>query len=440
MHNIARNMIHLCIRLVLSTAAGMVSVRFVLDALGVEGYGTYAAVFGVVYTFSALYGMLENAARRFLSREIAHKDAGNLPHMFCSVLTVSTAFAACVALLSEVVGLWFVNTILEIPQSTSGMVAVVFHAGVLTMAMRTLQIPFAALITADERMSFFSRLGLFEAFCTIATAFAAYAGVTVFVVSLVLSAVAVFMLHAMFCHRKFPFLRMRVSLDRRCLSALGTFISWSTLGGIGNVLKYRGTGIIINIYAGVAFSASWRISLAVWGLLYALCTSFQQAFCPSVFKAWGTSSCKEFVRLTKTTTTISFLIAGIPATILFVFVDEFLLLWLGESMAPQLAQFVRCALVNIVFDAISCPLTAAIDATGRIVRYQIVTSSLSTLALIMASALLAVGMPPWTAMGTVATCNGIACVYRFFHVRGIVRIGTPLMSCATLVSSTRSDV
>ena len=424
MHSIARNMIHLCIRLALSTAAGMVSVRFVLDALGVEGYGTYAAVFGVVYTFSALNGMLENAARRFLSRELAHKDAGNLPHMFCSVLTVTTVFAACVALLSEVAGLWFVNTVLEIPRSTAGMVSMVFHAGVLTMAMRTLQIPFAALITADERMSFFSRLGLFEAFCTIATAFAAYAGVTVFVVSLVLSAVAVFMLHAMFCHRKFPFLRMRVSLDRRCLSALGTFISWSTLGGIGNVLKYRGTGIVINIYAGVAFSASWRISLAVWGLLYALCTSFQQAFCPAVFKAWGTSSCKEFVHLTKTTTTISFLIAGIPATILFVFVDEFLLLWLGESMAPQLAQFVRCALVNIVFDAISCPLTAAIDATGRIVRYQIVTSSLSTLALIMASALLAVGMPPWTAMGTVAACNGMACAYRFFHVRGIVRCHT----------------
>ncbi len=439
MHNIAQNMMHLCIRLALLTAAGMVSVRFVLDALGVEGYGTYAAVCGVVYTFSALNGMLENAARRFLSREIAHKDAGNLPNMFCSVLTVTTAFAACVALLSEVLGLWFANTVLEIPQSTAGMVAMVFHAGVLTMVMRTLQIPFAALITADERMSFFSCLGLFEAFCTIATAFAAYAGVTAFVVVLVLSAVAVFMLHAMFCHRKFPFLRMRISCDGKCLTALGTFISWSTLGGIGNVLKYRGTGIVINIYAGVAFSASWKISLEVWSLLYALCTSFQQAFCPAVFKAWGTRPCKEFVRLTKMTTTISFLIAGMPAMILFVFADEFLLLWLGESTAPQLAQFVRCALVNLVFDAISCPLTAAIDATGRIVRYQIVTSSLSTLALIAASAFLVVGMPPWTAMGAVATCNGLACVYRFFHVRGIVCTGESVMSCANRVSSSRTD-
>jgi O-antigen/teichoic acid export membrane protein len=319
------------------------------------------------------------------------------------------------------------------------MVAMVFHAGVLTMVMRTLQIPFAALITADERMSFFSCLGLFEAFCTIATAFAAYAGVTAFVVVLVLSAVAVFMLHAMFCHRKFPFLRMRISCDGRCLTALGTFISWSTLGGIGNVLKYRGTGVVINIYAGVAFSASWKISLEVWSLLYALCTSFQQAFCPAVFKAWGTRPCKEFVRLTKITTTISFLIAGMPAMILFVFADEFLLLWLGESTAPQLTQFVRCALVNLVFDAISCPLTAAIDATGRIVCYQIVTSSLSTLALITASALLVVGMPPWTAMGAVATCNGLACVYRFFHVRGIVCTGESVMSCANRVSSSRTD-
>lgn len=431
-------MMHLCVRLVLSTAAGMVSVRIVLDALGVEGYGTYAAVTGVVSTFATLNGMLENAARRFLSHEIAQKELGDLPRMFCSVLTSAAAFAACVVLLGETVGLWFVKSVLEIPQSAAGSASLVFHAGILAMAMRTLQIPFAALITADERMSFFSRLGLFEAFCSIGIAFIAYAGLMAFAVALVVPAAAVFALHVTFCQRKFPCLRIRISRDRSCLSALGAFISWSTLGSIGNVLKYQGTGIAINVFAGVAFCASWKISLGVWGMLYALCTSFQQAFSPAVFKAWASRSCGEFVRLAKATTAISFLMAGVPATFLFVFTGEFLMLWLGESAAPQLVQFVRCSLANLVVDAISCPLTVAIDASGKIARYQIVTSSLSMLALIMSGTLLAAGLPPWSAMGAVAACNGMSCAYRFFHVRAMVRTCEDVMPCATRVSNIRT--
>ena len=438
MHRIAKNMAHLCIRLALSTVAGMLSVRIVLDGLGVEGYGTYAAVFGVVSTFATLNGMFENASRRFLSHEMALNGDNGLDRMFNVVLTTAGVFATAVILLGETAGLYFAKRVLDIPQSAAGSAEVVFHAGILTMAIRTMQIPFAALITSGERMSFFSRLGILEAFSAIAAAFTAYAGLKVFAVALIVPTLVIFAIHVAFCRRIFPCVHMCVSRDWRHFMELGAFLSWGTLGSVGNILKYQGTSIVINVCAGVAFSASWKIAIGAWSMLYALCTSFQQAFSPTVFKAWTDRTGGEFARLAGRTTLVSFLIAGMPAGILFVFTEKFLALWLGETSAPQLVEFVRCSLVNLVFDAISCPLTAAIDASGKVARYQIVTSSLSLLALFTSCVLLATGMPPWTAMGAVAACNGMACAYRFLHVRALVRGGGMLSSTSTGVSKPRT--
>lgn len=417
---IGRNMTYLCIRLAVSSAASMLAVRIVLKALSAEHYGAYAAVLAVVAVAGTFNGMLENAARRFLSHEMSVSANGDVSRIFSALCILVGAVALLAVILGETAGLWFVRNALSIPDGVADVVETVFHSCLAAGVFGLFQIPFTSQITSGERMSFFAKLGFLEAALCIATSFVAYAGLVAYSFAVVTSAVLELVVCVVFCFRLFPQLRFTFDAWRESVSAIGAFVSWGTLGTVGNLLKYQGSGILLNVFAGPAFSTSWKIALGVWGLLWNICGNFRQAFCPTVFKAWEGRSADEFLKITGRTTAVSFLIAAVPAVFIFIWTEHFLELWLGGQTAPYLVAFVRCSLVNLVFDAVSSPLTAAIDATGRVARYQIVTSSLSFAAFALSWAFLALGFPEWSTMAGIAACNGVSCAYRYFHLRSLV--------------------
>ncbi len=417
---IGRNMTYLCIRLAVSSAASMLAVRIVLKALGAEPYGAYSAVLAVIAAVGTFNGMLENAARRFLSHEMSVSANGDVSRMFSALCILVGAVALLAVILGETAGLWFVRNALSIPDGLTDVVETVFHSCLAAGVFGLLQIPFTSQITSGERMSFFAKLGFLEAALCIASSYIAYVGVAAYSYAVVTSAVLELLVCVVFCFRLFPQLRFTFDAWRESVSAIGAFVSWGTLGTVGNLLKYQGSGILLNVFAGAAFSTSWKIALGVWGLLWNVCGNFRQAFCPTVFKAWEGRSADEFLKITSKTTAVSFLIAAVPAAFIFIWTERFLELWLGGHTAPYLVAFVRCSLVNLVFDAVSSPLTAAIDATGRVARYQIVTSVLSFTAFALSWAFLALGFPEWSTMAGIAACNGVSCAYRYFHLRRLV--------------------
>ncbi|MBP3405343.1 MAG: hypothetical protein J6N18_04515, partial [Kiritimatiellae bacterium] len=360
---IGRNMTYLCIRLVASSAASMLAVRIVLKALSAEHYGAYAAVLAVVAVAGTFNGMLENAARRFLSHEMSLSSDGNVSRVFSALFILVGGVALLAVMIGETVGLWFVRNALSIPEGMTEVVETVFHSCLAANVLGLLQVPFTSQITSGERMFFFAKLGFLEAALCIASSYVAYAGLAAYAFAVMTSAVLELVVCVVFCFRLFPQLRFTFDAWRESVSAIGAFVSWGTLGTVGNLLKYQGSGILLNVFAGVAFSTSWKIALGVWGLLWNVCGNFRQAFCPTVFKAWEGRSADEFLKITGRTTAVSFLIAAVPAVFIFIWTEHFLELWLGGQTAPYLVAFVRCSLVNLVFDAVSSPLTAAIDAT-----------------------------------------------------------------------------
>ena len=127
----------------------------------------------------------------------------------------------------------------------------------------------------------------------------------------------------------------------------------------------------------------------------------------------------------------SFLIAAVPSAVVFAFAPELIRVWLGEAAPPQVAAFVRCSVVNLVFDAASNPLTTTILASGRVAFYHSVACSLSVLGFAVAWLLLASGFPAWTSMAAVAATNGLALVYRALHVWFILSRNSSDESTAT---------
>ena len=114
---IAKNTLFLYGRMLLMMLVYLYTSRIVLNALGVEDYGIYNVVAGVVSMFSVLSGSLSAAISRFITFEMANGDIEKLKKVFCTAINVQTILIIIITILLETIGLWFLNYKMVIPES-----------------------------------------------------------------------------------------------------------------------------------------------------------------------------------------------------------------------------------------------------------------------------------------------------------------------------------
>ena len=79
---IAKNTLFLYFRMILVMGANLYISRIILVALGVNDYGIYSVVGGMVTLFSLISGSLSAAIARFLTFELGTKDKEKLKIIF----------------------------------------------------------------------------------------------------------------------------------------------------------------------------------------------------------------------------------------------------------------------------------------------------------------------------------------------------------------------
>ena len=103
---IAKNTLFLYFRSFLMLAIGLYTSRVVLQVLGVEDYGIYNVVGGVVAMFSILYSTMSSASQRFITYALGEKDYDKLRRTFQTSVTLHVILGVVAALLIEILGIW----------------------------------------------------------------------------------------------------------------------------------------------------------------------------------------------------------------------------------------------------------------------------------------------------------------------------------------------
>ena len=153
---IAKNTMMLYIRMLLSTVVSLYTSRIVLQTLGVEDYGIYGVVGGVVAMFSFLNSTMAGATSRFLTFEMGKGDKERLKATFSSALIIHIGIALLVLILAETVGIWFLNNKLVIPEGRMEAAHWVLQFSVLGMIVGFTQVPYNAAIIAHEKMDIYA--------------------------------------------------------------------------------------------------------------------------------------------------------------------------------------------------------------------------------------------------------------------------------------------
>ena len=168
---IAKNTTLLYGRTLLIMLISLYTSRIILKSLGVEDYGVYTAIGGIIAFLSVVTGPIDNAISRFLTFELGRDRQDRLQRYFSTGLTIMILFGLLSTLILETVGLWFLNNKMVIDESRVGAANWVLHLSIVAFIVNLVSSPYRAVIIAHERMSLFAYMGILEAGLKLSVAF-----------------------------------------------------------------------------------------------------------------------------------------------------------------------------------------------------------------------------------------------------------------------------
>lgn len=413
---IAKNTLFLYMRMFIMMLTALFTSRIVLDVLGAADYGLNNVIGGVVVLFSFLNSALLSATQRFLNFYLGRKDYKQTNVVFCMSLNTYMLLSVLVLILGETIGLWFVNTQLNIPSERIHAAHWVYQFTLLQFVINLLRVPYNASIIAYERMNFFAYISLVEVISKLLVVYLLY--VTPFDKLVVYSflytivPLVITLAYKLYCNRKFDTTKYRAFWDKAAFKEMFKFSGWSLFGSLANLTAQQGLNILINIFYGVTINAAAGIANQVSTNVYGFISNFQTAFQPQIVKTYAAKEVERLHKLIFQTSKFSyFMVIVLILPILFT-IDGILDIWL-KQVPEYTAVFCRLILIFLSIEAITAPLWMSVQATGKIRNYQILMASLIFLNFPIAYILLKIGLS----------------VYSVWIVRIIINIVTMTARC-----------
>lgn len=375
---VARNAVALTFRMILVTIVGIYTSRIVLEALGVEDYGIYGVVGGVVGMASFLNVSMSGATSRFITFELGRGDEGKLKKIFSTALIIHLIIALVVAVLAETVGLWFLNNKMVIPSDRMFAANILYQFSVFSVVMGFTQVPYTAVIIGHERMSVYAYIEIinvvFKLIIAILTIHSNYDrlilyGALTFCVSIVIA-----FCYRIYCIRNFPEAHFHHKVDKQLAKSM---LNYSMLDLYGNMcygVNNQGRPILLNLFFGVVANAAASISATVTGIIYSLTATILQAFRPQIIKKYAIGDFRSMEIIMRRATQFTIFAYSCIAIPLYINTSQILYLWLGQ-IPEYTVEFMKITIISTIIVVIPQVNNAALHATGDIRRISFISGS-----------------------------------------------------------------
>lgn len=404
-------------------AVSLYTSRVVLNALGVEDFGIYNVVGGVVAMFSVLSGSLSAAISRFITYELGKGNQENLNKIFSSAVTIQLILSGIIILLAETIGMWFLNAKMNIPEVRMEAANWVFQFSILTFAINLISIPYNASIIAHEKMSAFAYISILEAVGKLTIAYlitiAPIDKLIFYAILMCVVALVVRFTYGNYCKRHFSECTYHFVWDKQLLKQMFGFAGWNFIGASSAVLRDQGGNVVINLFCGPAVNAARGIAFQVNNAVNQFVVNFMTALNPQITKSYAAGDKGYMMTLIFQGARLSFYMLLLLSLPILINTHYILVLWL--KIVPEHAVFfVQLILIFALSESISQPLITAMLATGKIRNYQIIVGGLQMMNLPISYILLRLGYFPEVVI-VIAICISQCCLAaRLILLRGMI--------------------
>ena len=370
--------------------------RIILETLGVEDYGIYNIVGGIVISFSIVSSALSGAISRFITFELGKSPNGNVKKVFTTSLFIQIGISIIIFFLGEFIGIYFLNTHINIPEIRLSAANFIFHTSLLTLVIRLIYVPFEALIISHEKMSAYAIFGLVEVFLQLLVVFLikiiSFDKLETYGFMLMCITFTLLTMNIIFCISNFKDALGMPHYNKTTFSQMLSFASWNFIGTSAGIFKQNGVDIIVNIFSGVTINAARGIALQVNTAITKFNQSLITAIQPQIIKSYATNDYNRYFFLVQQGARFSFYLILFLSLPVILEVDQILSFWL-KLVPPSASDFVTLQLINALIISLSQTLITAILATGRIRNYQLTVGILAMLNLPLSYLFLKLGYP-----------------------------------------------
>ena len=376
---IAKNTLLLYIRMLFIMVVTLFTSRVVLSILGVEDFGIYNVVGGVVTMLGVLNGAMSVSTQRYLTFELGRDNRVRLKQVFSVCLTIFIFLSIIIVILSETIGLWFLYNKMTIPNDRMTAAIWIFQFSILSTVTSLITNPYNATIIAHERMGIYAYVGILEVALKLGVVYLLLILPTDRLISygglIFLSHLLITVIYIVYCLKHFPETHYSYYWDKPLFRELTSYSGWNLFGSMSGIVKGQGLNILINMFFNPAVNAARGIAYQVNNAVNQFFTNFFNAVRPQITKYYAQNEMDNLFKLVFRSSKFSFFLIYVLSLPIIIETPYIIRLWLGQ-LPEYVVPFTRIIVIITAIDAMANPLMTCIHATGKIKLYQSVVGSL----------------------------------------------------------------
>ncbi|MDR1814018.1 MAG: hypothetical protein LBR18_04115 [Tannerella sp.] len=353
------------------------STRLILNQLGVDDYGTYNVVAGIVGMLEFLVVAISMAGQRYMSYAIGKKDMSMLCDVYRITKRISLIAGIIAVVISEIFCFCFLSYLNISPERLFA-AQIAFQCVTVSVFFSIISITYHTSITVHEDIFVISLFYIVTSILKLGIAF--YLIFTPFDKLIVYGALLAAVYTAynfalqVYC-RKYEETRIKPAKKpaRSLFREIAAFSGWTSFEPVATIFSTQGVNVLLNLFGGVVFNAAYGIANQVNGQMNYFSTSLLSAMNPQIMKSEGGGDRPRTAKLSMFACKISFFMMAFFALPLIAEMPYVLRLWL-KNVPDYTVLFCRLILVGSLISQLTFGLQSGLIAIGSIRKYLTATT------------------------------------------------------------------
>ena len=422
---IAKNTLVLYVRMLFTMGISLFTSRVILQTLGVEDYGISSVVGGVISMFTFINAAMVSSTQRYLNFELVRGDANQLRSVFSTSLQIHALIALVIIVLSETVGLWFLNEKLVIPEARMTAAMWVYQCSILSCAVSIMSTPYNAVIVAHEKMSAFAYISILDVSLKLLVVYLLvvlpFDKLIILAILNLLVQLFIRYIYTLYCHRHFPESYFQFWFNKTLFKEMFGFAGWSFWGNLAAILYTQGLNMMLNIFFGPIVNAARGIAVQVQSAVQQFVGGFQTALNPQITKNYASNNLPQMHSLMFRSARFSFLLLFFLSLPVLMETNFILTLWL-KTVPDDAVIFTQIMICISLIYTTANPCIIANQATGKVKIYQMVVGGILLLILPISYVVLKLGAPAYSVFIVHFCIESLAQFSRMYMLRKLIHL------------------
>ena len=422
---IAKNTLVLYVRMLFTMGISLFTSRVILQTLGVEDYGISSVVGGVISMFTFINAAMVSSTQRYLNFELVRGDANQLRSVFSTSLQIHALIALAIIVLSETVGLWFLNEKLVIPEARMTAAMWVYQCSILSCAVSIMSTPYNAVIVAHEKMSAFAYISILDVSLKLLVVYLLvvlpFDKLIILAILNLLVQLFIRYIYTLYCHRHFPESYFQFWFNKTLFKDMFGFAGWSFWGNLAAILYTQGLNMMLNIFFGPIVNAARGIAVQVQSAVQQFVGGFQTALNPQITKNYASNNLPQMHSLMFRSARFSFLLLFFLSLPVLMETNFILTLWL-KTVPDDAVIFTQIMICISLIYTTANPCVIANQATGKVKIYQMVVGGILLLILPISYVVLQLGAPAYSVFIVHFCIESLAQFSRMYMLRKLIHL------------------